>query len=146
MPFLLRIFVGFGLWLIAEYIAFSLVAQAIGLDGAIFVTLATSAAGIIFLRRLGASASRTLATVLQSGELHVFSPARLSAGFSAALGATLLVLPGFLTDLIGLALIARAQAWRLFQVQQVQEPARRAEDVIELSPQDWRRLDERERS
>ena len=142
MPFLLRIFLGFGLWLIAEYIAFSLVAQAIGLDGAIFATLATSAAGIIFLRRLGASASRTLASLLQSGELHLFSPERLNAGFSAALGGTLLVLPGFLTDLIGLALIARAQAWRLFRVQ---EPVRRSEDVIELSPQDWRRLDERER-
>jgi UPF0716 protein FxsA len=142
MPFLLRIFLAFGLWLIAEYIAFSLVAQAIGLDGAILVTLATSVAGIIFLRRLGASASRTLASLLQSGELHLFSPERLSAGFSAALGATLLVLPGFLTDLIGLALIARAKAWRLFQIE---EPARRTEDVVELSPQDWRRLDEHER-
>jgi UPF0716 protein FxsA len=143
MPFILRFGAGLGLWLIGEFIAFSLVAQAIGLDGAILVTLATSLAGILLLRRLGASAWQTLTAVLEArGDIDLLAPERLSAGVSAGLGALLLILPGFLSDGLGLLLIARsARAWHMAG----DLPRRRGDDLIELSPQDWRRIDDDER-
>jgi UPF0716 protein FxsA len=140
MPFLMRLVVGLGLWIIGEYVAFSLVAQAIGINGAVLLTIATSLAGIYLLRRLGASARRTLTAMLRSGEVNVLAPEQLTAGVSAGLGATLLVLPGFLSDCVGLALLAYARAWRLFET-----PRPRPGEVVELSPQDWHRLDEGER-
>ncbi|HEY1736981.1 MAG TPA: FxsA family protein [Methylovirgula sp.] len=136
----MRLLIGLGLWVIAEYVAFSLVAQAIGLDGAVLVTIATSVAGIFLLRRLGASARRSLTVALRSGEVNVLAPEKLSAGMSAGVGALLLVLPGFLSDCVGLALLAYARAWRLFET-----PRPVPGEIVELAPQDWRRLDEGER-
>ncbi len=153
MPLIMRFLAGLGLWLVGEFVAFSLVAQAIGLDGAIVATLVTSLIGAVLLHRLGTSARQNLLSLLNARgdnarldnarfDLGWFAPERLNAGFSAGLGSVLLILPGFLTDGIGLLLLARStRAWRLFE-----GPSRRkADPVIELSPQDWRRIDESER-
>jgi UPF0716 protein FxsA len=140
MPVFLGLFAGLGLWFFGELVAFSLVAHAIGLDGAIVATLATSLFGIWFLHRLGASARRAVLDLLNSGGgMRSFAPERFGAGLSAAFGAVLLILPGFLSDCVGLFLILRGtHAWGLPQATQRRE----SDDIIELSPQDWRRVDE----
>ncbi|HEY5226778.1 MAG TPA: FxsA family protein [Methylovirgula sp.] len=140
MPVILGFFAGLGLWLFGELVAFSLVAHAIGLDGAIVATVLTSLAGAWLLHRLGVSARQTVLGLLNSGGgVRRFAPERLGAGLSAGFGAVLLILPGFLSDCAGLFLILRgARAWRLPQAAQPPKP----NDVIELSPQDWRHVDE----
>ncbi len=143
MPLIMVFFTGLGLWLFGEFVAFSLVAQAIGLDGAILATLVTSLAGALLLHRLGASARQNLLAVLNArGEPGWLVPERLGAGLSAGFGAALLILPGFLSDSVGLLLIARAaRAWR----SSGGPPRRKAVNVVELSPQEWRHIDETER-
>jgi UPF0716 protein FxsA len=143
MPVVLGVFASLGLWLFSELVAFSLVAHAIGLDGAIVATVLTSLAGAFILHRLGASARHSVLEVVNSGNgLRWFSAQRLSAGLSAGFGAVLLILPGFLSDAIGIFLVARgARVWC-----SPAEVTRRApEDVVELSRQEWRHVDERER-
>jgi UPF0716 protein FxsA len=144
MPLIFRLFAGLGLWLIGEYVAFSFVAQEIGVDGAVIVTLATSLVGFLLLRRLGVSARQKIAEILNNrGDLTFLAPQRMGAGFAAALGSFLLILPGFLSDLVGLFLLVRS-GWNWHNP----GPAKSFGDqprVVELSPQDWRRIDESER-
>ena len=148
MAFLSRFLIALGLWIICEYVAFSLVAQHIGLDGAIIATLATSLAGIFLLRRLGASARQKLVEIVNSrGDVTWLAPERMGAGFAAALGSLLLILPGFLSDLIGLFLLARS-GWSWHHAapsRNFAKPATNPANVVELSPQDWHRLDGGER-
>lgn len=153
MPLIFRLFAGLGLWLIGEYVAFSFVAQEIGVDGAVIVTLATSLVGFLLLRRLGVSARQKIAEILNNrGDLTFLAPQRMGAGFAAALGSFLLILPGFLSDLVGLFLLVRS-GWNWHNPGSAKsfgdpDPGRSFGDqprVVELSPQDWRRIDESER-
>lgn len=145
MPFLIRIFAGLALWLIGEFVAFTLIAQAIGLDAAIVLTILTSLAGALLLHRLGASARQSLMAALNGGDLSRFAPERLSAGFAAGLGALLLLLPGFLTDAVGLVLIAQSLRGGRFFGFFDKAPRRNSERIIELSPEDWRHIEPGER-
>ncbi len=144
MPLIVIVFSGLALWLIGEFVAFSLVAEAIGLNGAIIATLATSFAGALLLRRLGSAARQNLVGMLNPrGASGGFALERLQAGLSAAFGAGLLILPGFLSDSIGLLLVARAAlAWISSGGRR---PGGEADDVIELSPREWRHVEETER-
>lgn len=141
MPLILALFSGLALWLFGEFLAFSLVAQAIGLNGAIITMLATSLAGALLLHRLGAAARRSLFSMLsQRGEqFGWFAPDLLRAGLLASIGAILLILPGFLTDGVGLLLVARAAQARS---PSTAKPGQKSDDVIELSSREWRHLDE----
>jgi UPF0716 protein FxsA len=141
MPLILALFSGLALWLLGEFLTFSLVAQAIGLSGAIFAMLATSLAGALLLHRIGAGARQDLFAMLgpRGEQPGWFAPDRLRAGVLASVGAMLLILPGFLTDSVGLLLVARAAQTR--RPSGAKAPSKN-DDVIELSPRDWRQLDE----
>jgi UPF0716 protein FxsA len=140
MPFAAAILFSLGLWLFSEIFVFGLVADAIGLPGAILVTLLTSLIGALVLRRLGRTARDELKTILKGGTPVWLASGALQSGVAAALGAGLLILPGFLSDCVGFALLVPA----------LRRPLRApappvAPDVIDLSPQDWKRVDERDR-
>lgn len=139
MFLILMVFSALVLWLVGEFVAFSLVAQAIGLNGAILATLATSFAGGWLLHRLGATARTNLLAIVNLNDTAGwFAPERLRAGLAAALGSFFLVLPGFLTDIVGLLLLARAtQGW----LSSGARPGSTDDDVLELSPQEWRHID-----
>ena len=141
MPLILALFSGLALWFLGEFLTFSLVAQAIGLGGAIIAMIATSLAGALLLRRISATARQNLFGML--GQLSEqpgrFAPERLRTGLLAAIGALLLILPGFLTDGVGLLLVARAAQAR---IPINTKSAAKADEVIELSPREWRHLDE----
>ncbi|MGB7125287.1 MAG: FxsA family protein [Methylovirgula sp.] len=138
MPFAATFLFGLGLWLFSEIFVFGLVSDAIGLGGAILATLLTSLLGALLLRRLGRAARQELKAVVKGGVVR-FTPAALESGVLAALGGVLLILPGFLSDCVGLALLA--PALRKPPPSPPEKP-----DVIDLSPQDWRRIDERDRN
>jgi len=138
---------GLALWFVAELCAFSLVVSVFGIAGALLLGLLTSLIGFQLLRRLGRDAASGLKQILRTGGGVAFQPDSLVDGTMAAIGGTLLILPGFLSDFVGLALSAPSiRLWlatkvKWFQTGGIRSKPRR-DDVIDLSAQDWRRIDD----
>jgi UPF0716 protein FxsA len=95
---------GFGalLLVLLEIVTFVLVAYAIGVLWAVLLVIATGILGGWLLRREGVRAWRSLRDSAGSGQ-----PVGAEAvpGVVGLTGALLLVVPGFLTDVVGLALL-----------------------------------------
>ncbi len=87
---------------ILEIVGFVLVAHWIGVGWTILLVLATSLLGSWLLRREGLRAWRAFRAVAESGRPP---GAEVSRGLLGLGGALLLAVPGFLTDLVGLALL-----------------------------------------
>jgi UPF0716 protein FxsA len=141
MPFAAAFIFGLGLWLFSEIFVFGLVADVIGLGGAILATLLTSLIGAAVLSRLGRTAREALMAAVASGRSMQLRPEALQSGAFAALGAVLLILPGFLSDCFGLALLTP-----MLRKPERTPPRPQKPDVIDLSPQDWRQIDEADRN
>ena len=91
-----------GLVALAELVIFLLVAAWIGVGWTILATLLTGALGWILLARQGTKALTDLRERARSRQ----APGReLGDAGLVALGGLLMVLPGFLTDLVGLLLL-----------------------------------------
>jgi len=94
---------GFILWLFAELLVFLAVGSVIGIGHAMLLGLASTTLGIVLLFRFGREAALDLRN-LMNGRLA----ARRTSAFDKSLTAAaiaLLILPGFLSDLAGLALL-----------------------------------------
>ena len=133
-----------GLSLLAELIVFVAVADRIGFGWAALLSLASSLFGIAVLRRSGLSAISTLRTLNQDG---LGRQSLLVDGMIGAVGAALLIVPGFLTDLVGLLLQApsvRQHLARRLGMSPDASPAptrRGGERIVDLGTSDWTRLD-----
>src|SRR5262245_30695960 len=92
----------FVLALAAEIVVFVLVAHWIGFGLALLAVVATSILGGVLAKREGARAWRRFRAVTEAGEKPGPHLTRSLVGLLAAL---LLFVPGFVTDLIGLALL-----------------------------------------
>lgn len=143
-----QIMVWLGLWLLAEFAAFSLVVHMLGFAGAIFLCLATSIAGAAMLRNVGLSAAINLrhGLVRRPDEDDGLAKEAMVDGALAGLGSILLILPGFVSDFLGLALAApsiRSQlaGWLHGRSAQPAPTRRSAPKEIELEPQEWTRHD-----
>lgn len=134
-------------WIAAELVVFGMVVHLLGFWGAVLLGLSTTVLGIAMLRRLGAEALRNLQRAVAGGR-----DGALLDGMLAAVGAVLLILPGFLSNLAGLVLgspsVRRTVARRFdgrrsepMQPPRVRRPA--PADVIDLAPEDWRIVDRR---
>ena len=88
-----------GLFALAELVVFVLVAQQIGLGWTILATLATSALGGMLLARQGV---RALGELSERARTRQAAGRELGDAGLVALGGLLMVLPGFLGDVIGL--------------------------------------------
>jgi UPF0716 protein FxsA len=137
------------LWLGAELAAFVAVVHLIGFSGAILACILTTLAGLSTLRRVGLSAVLRLRQVVarRASEQSGLSREAVLDGTLAGLGAMLLILPGFVSDLVGLALAAPSvRFWLTERLMQSKfgrlgngrPPAPRA---IELVPREWSRHD-----
>ena len=120
-------------WLLSEFIAFAAVIHVAGWLGALLLGVATSALGVIAFRQVGRDvAERLRRTLLDRNGTIVESDVML-----AALGAFLLIIPGFVSDLVGIALsAATVRAWVRTRV--FRRPREHSPDVVELDPRDWR--------
>ncbi len=94
-----RIRVVAGLLVLAELVVFVLVAQWIGVGWTILATLATSVLGWILLARQG---TRALADLRERARTRRSPGAELGNAGLVAAGGLLMVLPGFIGDLVGL--------------------------------------------
>jgi UPF0716 protein FxsA len=131
-------------WLLAEVLLFILVVRMLGFGGAVLLGIATSVVGIATLRRLGASAVNLLrGNVAGSGG----SEGAVPDGLLAALGAFLLIVPGFVSDLAGLALATPSVRHRILARLGSRGPAgpkvvrRRTDGVVDLTPNEWSVVD-----
>ena len=129
----------------AELGAFVLVALMIGWLWTVVLFLATSLAGIFLLRRYGRSDLGRFRDARASDGLravHLETP-----GFAAMLGGILLVFPGFITDLIGAALLVPSfRRWASAMLRNLARKRRRGRHdapVIDLEPDQWHRLPDR---
>ncbi|ACB96671.1 FxsA cytoplasmic membrane protein [Beijerinckia indica subsp. indica ATCC 9039] len=129
-------------WLGTEIAVFAIVVHVAGLSGAILFGLLTSLVGLVVLRRVGLAATLGLRDKWSAREN--FSREALFDGSLAALGSLLLILPGFVSDLVGLALIA--PTIRSFVMDRLQtgkfgtsRGPRHNPQTIELSPDEWTR-------
>ena len=99
-------------FVLAEISGFIIVGQAIGLLGTLGLVILPMIAGSILLRRQGLATLSKVQAELAAGK----PPAEpLVEGAVLTLASLLLILPGFLSDLIGIALFlqpVRAALWR----------------------------------
>ena len=136
-------------WLVGEVLLFLLIVHLIGVGGAFLLGVATSLLGMALLKRAGRSALQTMRGSLNSS-LGPPSGALLDDTL-ATLGAIALLVPGFLSDVVGLVL-----AMPLVRDKVVGLVARRGgfktsapsgsrpkhgPDVIDLEPDQWRPAD-----
>lgn len=135
------------LWLGAELAAFALVVHWVSFPGAIVACVLTSLAGLATLRRVGLSAALRLRQVMaaKGKDGSVLSREAMLDGTLAGLGAVLLILPGFVSDLLGLALAApsfrfwAAGRMKLGKTGQLGNSHRTGPALIELAPREWSR-------
>lgn len=95
MPVLLWIL----LWPLAEIAAFAMVGDALGALNTVLLVILSGAAGLAILRRQGLAALMTARTAGPP------TAGKLLDGLAVALAGVLLLLPGFLSDAVALALL-----------------------------------------
>jgi UPF0716 protein FxsA len=128
----------------AEFLAFLLVAWEIGFFPALGLILFTSLAGVLVLRRLNGGQFAQFRRVWR--ERQVNETALQGGGLLVATGAILLLLPGFITDLMGAMLLVppfrRGVGAALGRALQ---PRRHPDEppAIDLAPTEWRALPDR---
>ena len=124
---------------VAEIATFALVALAIGLGWAFALTLATTIAGFLVLRRAGRRRLARFRTTVAESDASFEAN---TAGFLSVLAGILLLLPGFLTDLAGTLLLLRpfrrrcAAALRQAVMRFSRTGGRGS--VINLAPGEWK--------
>jgi UPF0716 protein FxsA len=87
---------------VTEVVVFVLVVRWVGALVAVLLAVATSVIGIVLLRREGIRAWRRFRTAVEAGEPP---GVRVADGLVGLVGALMLALPGFVSDVVGLLLV-----------------------------------------
>jgi len=122
-------------WLALECVAFYLVVAAIGFWGAVAVGLLTSLAGVELFRHVGRQAVDGLKATAAGDAPR---EGAFLDGTLATIGATLLILPGFASDFIGLALAAPSVRGWIARTFAPRFMERRTPGVVDLDAGEWR--------
>jgi len=129
----------------AEVVAFLLVAWAIGFLPAIALMILTSFAGGAVLRYAGRGKLADIRVAMQqSGAARVATD---GGGLMFAVGGILLLLPGFITDLMGAGLLIRPiRRWFGAAIGHALRVPRAASGpaVLDLAPDEWRAVPNKE--
>lgn len=122
---------------VAEAAVFLAAAWVFGSFAAISALLATSIFGMLVLARMGRRFAGRVADVLAQRDFA--APGMRSSGILTTIGGLLLVLPGFITDCIGLLLLIPALQRRL--IDRIPLGRRRpAGQVLDLDRTQWQNL------
>jgi UPF0716 protein FxsA len=133
-----------------ELAAFIAVAVALGFWWALGLILASSLAGALILRHAGGNHIARMRVAMGQGSFTALQAD--GSGGLIMLAGILLLIPGFITDVMGLAVLA-ASLWR--RAFAIDAATARNDGVVDLTPEQWhqipnptlpdRRRDERER-
>lgn len=123
---------------VMELAAFIAVAAEIGLLGALALVAATSLAGALILRHAGGNHIARMRVALDQGSFTALEAdgtgsLTLFAGF-------LLLIPGFITDALGLLLLVAPLRRGLRTALRGGGPGTRADGVVDLAPEQWHRV------
>ena len=123
-------------WLAAELAVFFLLVATIGLGLTLLLGFVTTACGFLLLGKASADTLKQLNARPEGGlTVILLGPARI-------LAALLLILPGFLSDLIGLAL-AIPLFGRIFSATISRKYSTQRADFVDLDATEWRQTDEK---
>lgn len=127
--------VAFAAWLVVEIVAFVLVVQFLGLLAAILLGVGTTLLGLADIKRLFVYLRSRIGKAKSAQK----AGGALDGGLQA-LGSLLLILPGFASDLIGLALKAPSIRAGLAKRMRDGAGARKGPPLIDLAPNEWKNL------
>ncbi len=122
---------------VMELAAFVAVAAAIGLLGALVLVGATSLLGALILRHAGGSHIARMRVALGEGSFTALQAD--GSGGLILLAGILLLIPGFITDALGLLLLTAPLRQALSAAVRRGQPAR-ADGVVDLPPEQWHRV------
>jgi UPF0716 protein FxsA len=137
-------FVGVILLPVAETAVFIAMVLAIGWPWAVILFVATSVVGMLVLRRIGRADFNRLRQAVATGgirAIHLDSP-----GLATLAGGILLVLPGFITDVLGaLLFVPPVRRWASAAIGRALRKRRAARDpsVVDLTPEEWHHVSDR---
>jgi UPF0716 protein FxsA len=117
----------------AELAVFIIVIVAVGLLAAVALQAASSLAGLMVLRLAGGAHISRVRAALNSGRVTALSTD--GTGSLTLLAGILMLIPGFITDLIGFVLLVGTFFRRALQ-------AAADDGVIDLPPEQWRQIDD----
>jgi UPF0716 protein FxsA len=134
-------FIGVILLPLGEIAVFIAIALTIGWLWTAVLFVATSAVGVLVLKRMGRGDLDRFRTAVGAGgirTIHLDTP-----GLAPIIGGILLVLPGFITDLAGaLLFIPPVRRWVRASIGRARKKRRAARDpsVIDLAPDEWHHI------
>jgi UPF0716 protein FxsA len=133
--------IGLLAWPVAEIAAFIFVATFVGVPAALLLLFLVSVAGLLILRHFGGSVVTRLRT--SAGHAGIAAVNLNGTGMAPGLGGILLVIPGFITGLLGvLTLFPVSRRWLLAACRRLFAPSRQtaSPQIIDLAPNEWRPL------
>jgi UPF0716 protein FxsA len=132
--------IGLLAWPVAEIAAFIFVATFVGVPTALLLMILVSVAGLLILRHFGGAVTRSRAS---TGHAKIAAENLDGTGMAPGLGGILLVIPGFITGLLGvLTLFPISRRWLLAGCRRLFAANRQAagSEIIDLAPNEWRPL------
>jgi UPF0716 protein FxsA len=123
-------------WFLAEIALFVLIIANLGLGLTLLLGFGTTFLGFMVLGK----ASRETLNQLNSGRPNGYNFVLL--GPARVLAAILLILPGFLSDLIGLILVIPLFG-KMFSAQVSRQYAARRPEILDLDASEWRSAEEK---
>ncbi len=123
---------------LAELAVFIAVASSIGFAWALLLVLGTSLAGGLMLRHAGGSHIARVRAALDQGSFTALQAD--GSGSLILLAGILLLIPGFITDIVGLLLLIAPLRRALGAVFGRGQPPPRGDGVVDLPPEQWRRV------
>ncbi len=124
-------------WLLLEALAFVIIVELFGVTAALALALATTLIGLFDIKKLFDYLRRRSGFAREEKEGGP-KPDMVDTGLHA-LATTLLILPGFASDLIGLAL--KAPSIRAGLAKRLRGEGKRGPRTIDLKPNEWKSLD-----
>ena len=128
-------------WPAAEIAAFIVVAAFVGVSTALLLMILMSIAGVLLLRHFGGSLTGSRASARQAG---IAAASWGGNGMASGLGGILLVIPGFITGVLGLLILfPLSRHWLLAGWRRLfASSSRRAPhpEIIDLAPNEWQPL------